>query len=151
MKLRCDNCDATYADVSELASVFPDIPDLLARIEPGGTVPDGECPNCGCLVYEEHEASPMRIVIVLEGALVQQVLADAPGCTYAIIDRDTDGVEPDRLRHDPADHRACTIETGEAEADPEYVAASFRAAGTDAVPPGPAPDPMAVLKVLERA
>ena len=32
--------------------MFPDIPDLLARIEPGGTVPHGECPNCGCLVYD---------------------------------------------------------------------------------------------------
>ena len=55
MKLRCDNCSRTYADESELARVFPDIPDLLARIEPGGTVPHGECPNCGCLVYEEPD------------------------------------------------------------------------------------------------
>ena len=70
----------------------------------------------------------MRVVIVMEGALVQQVLADAPGCTYAIVDRDTEGVEPDRLRPDPADKRACTIETGEAEADPEYVGAVVGAA-----------------------
>ena len=93
----------------------------------------------------------MRIVIVMEGALVQQVLADAPGCTYAVVDRDTEGVEPDRLRHDPADQRVCTIEIGEAEADPEYVATMFGAAGTGAVPPGTVPDPMAVLKMLERA
>jgi hypothetical protein len=52
MKLRCDNCDATYAAEEELACVFPDIADLLARIEPGGSVPHGECPQCHCLVYE---------------------------------------------------------------------------------------------------
>jgi hypothetical protein len=76
----------------------------------------------------EQETHPIRIVIVVEGALVQQVCADAPGCTYAIVDRDTQGVEPDRLRPDPADQHVCTIETGEAEADPEYVAAVFGAA-----------------------
>ena len=56
MKLRCDNCGKTYADEEELACVFPDIPDLLLRIEPGGTVPHGECPNCHCLVYQEPES-----------------------------------------------------------------------------------------------
>jgi hypothetical protein len=40
MKLRCDNCGRTYADENELACVFPDIPDLLVRIEPGGTTED---------------------------------------------------------------------------------------------------------------
>ena len=58
MNLRCDNCGGTYADDSELACVYPDIPDLLVRIEPGGTVPHGECPNCGCLVYDEPEPEP---------------------------------------------------------------------------------------------
>jgi hypothetical protein len=56
MNLRCDNCGRTYAAEGELACVFPDIPDLLARIEPGGTVPHGECPNCGRLVYDVPEA-----------------------------------------------------------------------------------------------
>jgi hypothetical protein len=203
MNLRCDNCGRTYADESELACVYPAIPDLLARIEPGGTVPYGECPNCGCLVYEEPEPemprclvcgdrvdvngfrdhleshhpnaagmdwedvqaqfiqdttderpamaprqpnrpngrSPTRVVIVLEGALVQQVLAGAPGCTYAVVDRDTEGVEPDRLRLDPADQRLCTIETGDAEADPEYVAAVSGAVGIATLPHGSAPTP----------
>jgi hypothetical protein len=55
MKLRCDNCGRKYADDSELACVFPDIPDLCARIDPGGTVPHGECPECGGLVYAEAD------------------------------------------------------------------------------------------------
>jgi hypothetical protein len=87
----------------------------------------------------------MRIAIVMEGALVQQVFADAPGCTYATVDRDTEGVEPDRLSSDPADRRECTIETGEAETDREYVAAVFAAAGMDAVRSRPKSDPMAIL------
>jgi hypothetical protein len=36
---------------NQLQRVFPDIPDLLVRVEPGGTVPAGECPTCGALVY----------------------------------------------------------------------------------------------------
>ena len=34
--------------------VFPDIPDLMQRIEPGGTVPSGECPQCGALCYKKE-------------------------------------------------------------------------------------------------
>jgi hypothetical protein len=58
MELRCDNCGRTYAHENELACVFPDIPDLCTRIEPSGIVPHGECPNCGCLVYDEPESEP---------------------------------------------------------------------------------------------
>ena len=49
--LTCDNCSRRYRSVKSLKLVFPDIPDLLQRIEPGGEVPAGECPKCGALVY----------------------------------------------------------------------------------------------------
>ena len=49
--LTCDNCDRRYRSLKSLKHAFPDIPDLLARIEPGGQVPAGECPRCGALVY----------------------------------------------------------------------------------------------------
>ncbi len=47
---RCDNCDITWApDV--LVNHWPNIPGLTIRVEPGGTVPSGECPDCGALCY----------------------------------------------------------------------------------------------------
>ena len=49
--LTCDNCDRRYRSLKSLKHAFPDIPDLLQRIEPGGEVPAGECPECGALVY----------------------------------------------------------------------------------------------------
>ncbi len=47
---RCDSCGKVWLE-NQLQRVFPDIPDLLVRVEPGGTVPAGECPTCGALVY----------------------------------------------------------------------------------------------------
>jgi len=49
---KCSNCEKT-GDIADIEYKFPNIPDLLARIEPGGTVPDGECPCCGALVYDD--------------------------------------------------------------------------------------------------
>ncbi len=49
--LVCDNCGRRYRSTSTLKHAFPDIPDLLTRIEPGGVVPAGECNDCGALVY----------------------------------------------------------------------------------------------------
>jgi len=37
------------------AIIFPNIPDFMERIEPGGTVPSGECPQCGALCYPADE------------------------------------------------------------------------------------------------
>jgi hypothetical protein len=49
--LTCDNCSRHYRSVKSLKRVYPDIPDLLQRLDPGGVVPAGECPTCGALVY----------------------------------------------------------------------------------------------------
>lgn len=50
MRHECDNCGEAWAE-SDIKVRFPNIPDLTKRIEPGGTVPSGECPDCGALVY----------------------------------------------------------------------------------------------------
>ena len=52
MRMECDNCGKIFQDTSEFKHVFPDIPDLLSRIDAGDTVPCAECPDCGALVYE---------------------------------------------------------------------------------------------------
>ena len=56
MKLRCDNCCRAFPVEGELDHVFPDIPDLVSRLDPGGIVPSGTCPVCGSLVYVTAEA-----------------------------------------------------------------------------------------------
>ena len=42
----CDNCQKTWED-EELAEIH----DPVERIDPGGVVPSGECPECGALCY----------------------------------------------------------------------------------------------------
>lgn len=46
-EVRCDSCP-WYGDQTE--AVLP-VPDLWERVEPGGVVPAGECPECHALVY----------------------------------------------------------------------------------------------------
>jgi hypothetical protein len=45
---RCGNCGEGWGD-EEMNT----IQDYFQRVEPGGTVPSGECPNCGALCYPE--------------------------------------------------------------------------------------------------
>jgi len=52
--LECHNCGARFHE-DDLERVFPNIPDLTERIEPGGTVPAGECAECGFLVFPMEE------------------------------------------------------------------------------------------------
>ena len=89
--LRCDNCWALFKDEGKLATVFPDIPRLLERIEPGGTVPVGECPDCGALVYMVN--APVRVGILLEGGLVKGVLSDRCNVRAAVLDLDVEGAD----------------------------------------------------------
>ena len=93
--LVCDNCGKRYEREEQLRHVFPDIPDLLDRLDPGGTVPAGECPACGALVYPEEQ--PVRILVVVDGGLVQDVLADKPGVEVAVLDQDLDGADEDEI------------------------------------------------------
>ena len=89
--LRCDNCWALFKGAGKLATVFPDIPRLLERIEPGGTVPVGECPDCGALVYRVN--APVGVAILLEGGLVKGVLADRGNVRAAVLDLDVEAAD----------------------------------------------------------
>lgn len=46
---KCDNCEKAISD-DELIPLSQ-VEHLLERIDPGGTVPIGECPDCGALAY----------------------------------------------------------------------------------------------------
>lgn len=49
-KCECDDCDWIGPE-SDLRCELGDIPDLCERLDPGGVVPSGECPECGALAY----------------------------------------------------------------------------------------------------
>ena len=99
-RLCCDNCGKRF-DESCLSHVYPDIPDLLQRIEPGGVVPHGECSECGAFVYEDDSVTgrPAVIRLVVRGG-VTEVIGCSPDCIVEIHDHDTDGCEPERLAAD---------------------------------------------------
>ena len=126
----CDNCGKRFENSDALNCAFPDIPNLTKRIEPGGTVPAGECPWCAALVYPcdhdepkvlaalEHaydrlnaiphryaetdfklirEAiqqakEPVRVLVLLDGGLVQDVLTDTSGVEATVLDQDIEGI-----------------------------------------------------------
>jgi len=92
---KCDNCDTRYEREDQLPYLFPNIPNLLQRLDPGGTVPVGECPKCGALVYPEDQ--PVRVLVVVEGGLVQDVMADKPGVEVRVLDKDVEGVEEQEI------------------------------------------------------
>jgi hypothetical protein len=48
---QCDNGSWVGPDAEMRSTLASGIPDLDQRIEPGGTVPSGECPHCGALCY----------------------------------------------------------------------------------------------------
>lgn len=54
--IKCDNCDWTGSE-AELAVDLASTPDLHERLDPGSTVPAGECPKCGCFAY--HTPAPV--------------------------------------------------------------------------------------------
>jgi len=45
---RCDNCDLVFP-----YGKLKDIENIYLRVEPGGIMPAGECPECGALCYPD--------------------------------------------------------------------------------------------------
>jgi hypothetical protein len=125
---RCDNCDKRYMSESELRHRFPDIPDLLQRLDVGGVVPAGECPLCGALVYPE--AKPVRVLILLDGGLVQNVLTDQPDVEASVLNEDREGVDEDELiTVIDGDIELCgTLQAHEADYQPGILEAAWRCA-----------------------
>lgn len=123
--LQCDNCGKSWTDY-ELENQFPNIPDLTERIEPGGIVPAGECPTCGALVYPRRE--PLRVLVLLDGGLVQDVLADREDVEAAVLDQDLDGVDESDIVEvvGNVDTLQGTLQAHEVTIAPVLVASAFR-------------------------
>lgn len=49
-EVKCDNC-YWFGKRADLHTTFPDIPNLLVRLGPGSTCPEGECPKCQAFCY----------------------------------------------------------------------------------------------------
>src|SRR5437764_868308 len=49
----CDNCDSVWSE-DELDKIR----DLGQRVQPGGVMPSGDCPDCGALCYLDVAVSP---------------------------------------------------------------------------------------------
>ncbi len=64
----CDNCSACRAegDLNYIA-------DYHERVEPGGIVPSGECPDCGCLCYPKDATQPEIVTVVRTGTEAAEV------------------------------------------------------------------------------
>ena len=56
---QCDNCNWRGTD-EQLGLPLSEIRHLAERLDPGGIVPAGECPECGCLAHPIAEAGPGR-------------------------------------------------------------------------------------------
>lgn len=55
IKHQCDNCGEKLSDYRIGNRLWPHIPDLGERLDPGGVVPSGECPQCQGLCYPIKE------------------------------------------------------------------------------------------------
>ena len=81
----CGNC-GRYFKEDQLVHVFPDIPDLAQRVEPGGVVPAGECPECGALAYPRRD----DIARFVRGALIGMLSDGVPPLRAAQVADETE-------------------------------------------------------------
>ena len=60
----CDNCGKVTSMID-----LEMITDIEERLDPGGIIPAGECPECGALAYVIEDAKPKLLIDVLRGIL----------------------------------------------------------------------------------
>lgn len=48
---RCDNCGGIFFNFQ-----LKEVSDLLSRVQPGETMPSGDCPKCGALCFPHHQS-----------------------------------------------------------------------------------------------
>lgn len=89
---RCDNCDHAV-DAGSEAEIKRDI---WQRIEAGGIVPSGECPECGALMYPLVEPSVIEVCVI--GGVADVTTPTLPrGVVLVIRDYDVDGHDNDQV------------------------------------------------------
>lgn len=86
-RVHCDACNKDFS-VKKMRVVFPNIPHLSERLDIGGEVPAGECPECESLVYVVKEGEgerggkdeklPKKVVVVLEEGLIKGIVSEIP-------------------------------------------------------------------------
>jgi hypothetical protein len=99
MKHVCDNCGKKW-DKENVVYAF----DLQQRIDPGGIMPTGECPDCGALCYpdkapENQSQAKKKVYITMDGGLIHciTVTKDLKDVDFIIIDFDVEGRDDDEV------------------------------------------------------
>lgn len=91
-KSQCDNCNHTV-DAGMEAEISGDI---WQRIEAGGIVPSGECPECGALMYPV--VAPDLVEVCVIGGVADMTSAKLPqGIVLVIRDYDVEGHDNDQV------------------------------------------------------
>ena len=73
MLCKCDNCGFTCPKEDIKRTVFDfSHEELMSRVGPSGSVPDGECPECGSLTYEIHPEEPINDLVKVISTLINQ-------------------------------------------------------------------------------
>lgn len=104
----CNNCGKKW-DKENVVYAF----DLQQRVDPGGIMPSGECPDCGALCYPENQGnkfllqrdlknisrSNKKIYITMDGGLIQciSVTRALKDVDFIIIDFDTEGTDEEDI------------------------------------------------------
>jgi hypothetical protein len=74
---RCDNCEKEWED-GELENPWPEMEHIGERLDPGGKVPSGECPECQALCYPIEPApkkSGSTVQLTIENQDLHTILA----------------------------------------------------------------------------
>ncbi len=83
-KVRCDNCDWEGETSDQGFTILEGCINLAERLDPGGEVPAGDCPECRCFCYLAD--SQPSVTIEVRGGVAS--VTRNTGATVTIIDHD---------------------------------------------------------------